>query len=251
MYVAHLAHCDEVRTEIEELVRVSLPDALIVTGRTKSRDTLREKLQRSPTLQLPSIDDVIGVRVVGDLTLSEQDGVAATLGEVFSGALKVKDRRTEPVAGYRALHVIVRSRGLRAEVQVRTRLQAEWADLFERLADTWGRQIRYGLPPDSDWMGATEARIRHIEAIQHLSTHFIASYEQALSDHVPFTQPTSERRGRVRNLSRPALAAAMRVKEADKELARANRAVDVALQDFRIALLADLEDLARKSELIP
>ena len=33
------------------------------------------------------------------------------------------------------------------EVQVRTRLQHEWAEIFEKLADLLGRGIRYGEPP--------------------------------------------------------------------------------------------------------
>jgi N-acyl-D-aspartate/D-glutamate deacylase len=32
-------------------------------------------------------------------------------------------------------------------VQVRTRLQDTWAQIVERLADVFGRQIRYGEPP--------------------------------------------------------------------------------------------------------
>ena len=34
------------------------------------------------------------------------------------------------------------------EVQVRTALQAYWAELYERMADQWGRQIRYGGQAD-------------------------------------------------------------------------------------------------------
>jgi hypothetical protein len=45
----------------------------------------------------------------------------------------------------------VRVGGRQVEVQVRTDLQDAWANFFERLADSWGRQIRYGeAPTDPD-----------------------------------------------------------------------------------------------------
>lgn len=251
MYVEYLTHCNALQQVAEERVRSSLPGSLIVTGRTKSRDTLREKLLRSPTMQLPSIDDVIGIRVVGDLTLAEQDRVAESIDEQFDGALKIRDRRIDPSAGYRALHVIVKEDGLRAEVQVRTRLQAVWADLFERLADVWGRQIRYGLAPDPDASGQTEARVRHIRALQQMSTEFIAPYEVALSDHAE--RPSRPRSNRLasRNMSRTALAAAMRARETEKGLIGMNASMDAALADFRTALVRSLEELAQESESIP
>jgi ppGpp synthetase/RelA/SpoT-type nucleotidyltranferase len=37
--------------------------------------------------------------------------------------------------------------GVTIEVQLRTLLQHWWADRMERLADMYGRQIRYGEPP--------------------------------------------------------------------------------------------------------
>jgi ppGpp synthetase/RelA/SpoT-type nucleotidyltranferase len=49
--------------------------------------------------------------------------------------------------GYAAVHVIVFPEDVPIEIQVRTRWQHEWADLFEKLADRVGRGIRYGEPP--------------------------------------------------------------------------------------------------------
>lgn len=47
--------------------------------------------------------------------------------------------------GYRAVHVIVFLDDARVEVQVRTALQHEWAEAFEKFADRVGRGVRYGL----------------------------------------------------------------------------------------------------------
>jgi ppGpp synthetase/RelA/SpoT-type nucleotidyltranferase len=49
--------------------------------------------------------------------------------------------------GYSAVHVIASPEGAPIEIQVRTALQHEWAELFEKLADLVGRGIRYGEPP--------------------------------------------------------------------------------------------------------
>jgi ppGpp synthetase/RelA/SpoT-type nucleotidyltranferase len=56
----------------------------------------------------------------------------------------VIDRRLKPVQGYRAVHIVAFPDGFPIEVQVRTRLQHDWAELFEKLADVLGRGIRYG-----------------------------------------------------------------------------------------------------------
>jgi ppGpp synthetase/RelA/SpoT-type nucleotidyltranferase len=130
------------------------PIALSVSGRTKSIDTLLEKLRRSPTLKLPTIQDVAGVRIVGPMTLADQDGLAKGVAGAFQAVLhpegpapRVVDRRAKPIAGYRAVHVIGRMGGLPIEVQIRTEMQATWADVYEKFADVFGRPLRY-LSPD-------------------------------------------------------------------------------------------------------
>lgn len=63
---------------------------------------------------------------------------------------KVKDRRAEPVAGYRAVHVIANVQDVPVEIQIRTIRQDQWAQVVESLGDKWGRGIRYGDPPPDD-----------------------------------------------------------------------------------------------------
>jgi ppGpp synthetase/RelA/SpoT-type nucleotidyltranferase len=77
----------------------------------------------------------------------EQDGMVKRLAGMFQNT-EVVDRRASPSSGYRAVHVIAREQGYPVEIQVRTGLQNAWAQVFERLADVLGRQIRYGEPPD-------------------------------------------------------------------------------------------------------
>jgi Region found in RelA / SpoT proteins len=58
------------------------------------------------------------------------------------------DRRTDHSFGYRAVHVVAYVSRLPVEIQVRTDLQHRWAEVVERLADQWGRGLRYGLGPE-------------------------------------------------------------------------------------------------------
>jgi len=98
-------------------------------------------------MQLSQMQDLAGVRIVVHGGWAAQDEVVETLRALFPNS-KIKDRRREPQHGYRAVHVICELDGRRVEIQVRTLLQHEWAELFEKLADRWGRQIRYGEKPN-------------------------------------------------------------------------------------------------------
>jgi len=130
--------------------------ALTLTGRVKTPTTLIEKLRR-PGASLSSVQDVVGLRIVGDLSLRDQDELADRLRVLFAEA-RIVDRRALPTHGYRAIHVIARVSGFPVEIQVRTLYQHVWANATERLADTWGRGIRYGLPPGG--RDESEARLR-------------------------------------------------------------------------------------------
>jgi RelA/SpoT family protein len=92
------------------------------------------------------MQDIAGMRVVVLGTRDDQDRVVERICSEFENH-RVVDRRAKPSHGYRAVHVIVQVHGCSVEVQVRTELQNRWAQLAERLGDSWGRQVRYGEPP--------------------------------------------------------------------------------------------------------
>ena len=120
------------------------------TGRLKNTGTILEKLRRQGGTWLKSIQDLAGLRVVIEGGLRAQDQVAEEIMQCFAGcpkAPKLIDRREDPRQGYRAVHVIVFPEGIPVEVQIRTHLQHGWAEVFEKLADLVGREIRYG----EDW----------------------------------------------------------------------------------------------------
>lgn len=122
-------------------------DTYFLGSRVKTRDTLREKLSRMPSFPLENIQDVSGVRLDLDVTLKEQTILAELLSRdlMKAGARKVevRDMREEPHSGYRAVHLHVMSEAGRAEFQLRTALQSQWANLYEMAGDLYGREIRY------------------------------------------------------------------------------------------------------------
>jgi ppGpp synthetase/RelA/SpoT-type nucleotidyltranferase len=152
-----------------------------VTSRAKSIDTLREKLQRIKTYQLPNIQDIAGVRFEADMSLDQQDQVAKLIAALLNPFGEIDDIRVAPHSGYRAIHVLLRlptwdgdlraSLQVRVEVQIRTQLQSAWANMYEAVADVLGRGIRYDeYPAESE-----EAKL--VAELQHLALDRITKLE--------------------------------------------------------------------------
>jgi hypothetical protein len=121
------------------------------TTRTKTTNTIVEKLRRPNPPRLSTMQDVAGARIVVKGGLASQDSVVQLLENSFPVVLRKEDRRANPRSGYRAVHVIVEVEGYPVEIQVRTWMQDAWAQAYEKLADEeqLGRGIRYGeIPPD-------------------------------------------------------------------------------------------------------
>ena len=137
----HEAALVEVQTRLDHAI-----PGVAQAARIKTIQTLHDKLRRQPT-KLSRIQDIAGVRIVEEMDLATQDAMVAAILREFPGARAV-DRRAYPTFGYRAVHVIVKIGRCSCEIQVRTVPQHLWAEIVERLADLWGRGIRYGGNPD-------------------------------------------------------------------------------------------------------
>lgn len=146
------------------------------TTRVKTTGTLIEKLQREST-RLSQVQDLAGARIVV-ANRAEQNAAVNQMRKVFDGlggGCKVIDRRENPSYGYRAIHLIVRLEGIPIEIQIRTDLQDMWAQITEKLADRWGRGIRYGEDPENPdaELRASQLKVRTrrqtIEALGRLS----------------------------------------------------------------------------------
>lgn len=144
------------------------------TSRIKNTGTILEKLRRNGGHGLKSIQDLAGMRIVERSDRRGQDALVRQLVDVFGEdprPPRIVDRRGTPVNGYRAVHVIACPEDIPVEIQVRTRWQHEWAELFEKLADRVGRGIRYGEPPTrSTTPTELEATPETIDAFQILAS---------------------------------------------------------------------------------
>lgn len=135
------------------------------TGRVKTTPTMTDKLRRTGAMELARMQDLAGARFVVD-DLEKQDEARAKISQFYwdlGCPVRVANRCTDPRFGYRAVHVIVTIEAMPVEIQIRTELQDSWAQIVERLADRWGRGIRYGEPPDEP-----ERRIR--SGVDQIST---------------------------------------------------------------------------------
>lgn len=120
-------------------------DQFELSGRVKTKDTMREKLQRNTTA-LDRIQDINGLRIDGPMTLDQQTRLAQHIASMVQGLgadIAQKDLRDGSHCGYRAVHLHATFPAGRAEIQVRTSAQSAWANLYEVLADVAGREIRY------------------------------------------------------------------------------------------------------------
>jgi ppGpp synthetase/RelA/SpoT-type nucleotidyltranferase len=159
------------------------------TTRTKTTSVLIEKLRRETGMKLKGVQDIAGARIVADCSRDEQDEIVRRIVAEFADSArppKVKDRRAEPSAGYRAVHVVVTVQDLPVEIQVRTWRQDQWAQIVESLGDKWGRGLRYGAEPDDPDRvvidGADMTRTDMWQGIQALSVMISAleGVEQAI-----------------------------------------------------------------------
>jgi putative GTP pyrophosphokinase len=111
-----------------------------VTQRLKRRPTIVDKLTREPTMNLTQMGDIGGVRAVVP-TIEDIYTVSRRLRKNWD-IERVRDYIKDPKpSGYRAMHLIVKRKGYRIEVQLRTPNQDEWANGVEEDS----RRLRIGL----------------------------------------------------------------------------------------------------------
>lgn len=134
-----------VATTFDARERIDPLNTFIAERTVKSSRSITDKLVRESTLRLPTMQDIVGCRIILN-DVNQQDIAVALLSAAFPDH-DLKDRRDAPTHGYRAVHLIVKDGRLRYEIQLRTRLQQIWATIVERLIDPFGIEIKYGGGP--------------------------------------------------------------------------------------------------------
>jgi len=127
----------------------------VLSARAKRVDTIVRKLRREGTMQLPSMADIVGLRIVV-ASPDEQYKLLTALQSLPVEIASIRDYVKEPQdSGYRGIHVIgvveqlMPSAKITAkftyEVQIRTPYQHIWSTLSE----SYGEQVKEGGGPES------------------------------------------------------------------------------------------------------
>jgi ppGpp synthetase/RelA/SpoT-type nucleotidyltranferase len=149
-YLQTLTEAEKVLTRIVERAEREWGVPFFVTVRPKITRTIIEKLRRENGMALKGIQDIAGARITADMSRRQQDALARRIAVAFASLgrpPRMVDRRSESMHGYRAVHVVVHLGDIPVEVQLRTKDQDAWAQVLEKVAGRWGRDIRYGGPP--------------------------------------------------------------------------------------------------------
>lgn len=183
--------------EIEKVLGAGEAHMLVTySSRIKTEDTIVEKLARQGT-RLDRVQDFADARFDIDCRLSELQRMAHQIRDVLEAqeiSVKVKEYLEDTQQGYRAIHLhITSSTAGRVELQLRTALQAAWANTYEVLADVAGRGIRY----DSGFSTGDETFDQLARDLREISDA-LYSLEKSLDDrHLETDQEPTRRKKRL------------------------------------------------------
>lgn len=121
--------------------------------RLKQMATIRDKLCRLPGTKLARMQDIGGCRAIFLDQATVDAAIASIEQRSKRGTWEIVDIDDYATAvqrrdGYRAKHVIVRKRGVLIEIQFRTTVQHNWAQLVEELDKATGLGMKQGRAPD-------------------------------------------------------------------------------------------------------
>ena len=133
--------------------------------RLKRRGTIIGKLVRHPRMQLTTMQDVAGCRIV----LEEAEAVHIFMDgwRVRERLVSVDDYVSQPQpSGYRALHWVVEYDGLLVEMQIRTAAQHKWAVGVEQIGASIGCDLKSGVGPEPvlEWLAAVAEVFAYVDA---------------------------------------------------------------------------------------
>lgn len=145
---AHRAPAVSARMGLKSCIASEGLTVVEFSQRLKRMPTVVDKLRRLPNMRLSSMGDVGGCRAV----FESQEEVARVQQRFMDNSAErngsndgLRDYVLEPrPSGYRAVHVLTSYGGRRVEVQLRTRMQHDWARLVEDITVRTGIAYKSG-----------------------------------------------------------------------------------------------------------
>ena len=171
---AHLYPINTFQATLRKRLKNIDPKAL-VGQRLKRSPSILLKLSRNDGMQLARMQDIGGLRaVVSNIHRARQLEALYRAGKVQHSLASSKDYILEPKAdGYRSIHLVFRYKnanapdydGLRLELQIRTKLQHEWATAVETASTFLGQALKAGQGDDAwkEFFLACSAAMCHME----------------------------------------------------------------------------------------
>ena len=140
----------KVRIGLQSFTNTCGLDTAYIAQRLKRLPRILLKLDRYPTMQINSMQDIAGCRVVVE-DPAESEILLAHMNKRWhkkGWIARVDDYTTNPQdSGYRALHVIAVRDERPVEVQIRTRNQHAWADGVESTGRALDVELKWGDGP--------------------------------------------------------------------------------------------------------
>ncbi len=162
----------EIQTTIEELA-MKVDDKAFVAKRLKRSPSIIAKLKRLNHIQLSTMQDIAGMRVVVSSIAKVKKLVKLLSEEYFDCELRGKDDYIErpKESGYRGVHLIYRYKndgelkGLNIEVQVRTQKQHAWATAVETMGTYLDSHLKFseGKPKWLKYFALTGSAFAYME----------------------------------------------------------------------------------------
>ena len=147
---AHQSPMTRVTMGLRSIVKTATRADPIVSQRLKRSPRIVRKLIRMENSNLARLEDIGGCRAVVQ-DLEQFEAVRSRIERVWGDQVRRRrDYLAEvPDSGYRAAHWVVERGGRRIEVQVRTRLQQQWANAVESADSRLDLTLKDGVGPDS------------------------------------------------------------------------------------------------------
>lgn len=138
----------KVRLGLESFVKTRGYAGARIAQRLKRQRRIITKLARHHGMQITTMQDIGGCRVVLphlEAVYELNDHIDGQWGEMVTNFYDyIED---PPDSGYRALHVVVEREERLIEIQLRTERQHRWADFVEELGRDMGHELKSGEGP--------------------------------------------------------------------------------------------------------